>query len=41
MGDKKNIMKKVKSALISLSDKTNLKPLLNELKKEIVIQVTG
>tara|TARA_B100000989_G_scaffold61633_1_gene42433 strand:- start:326 stop:1882 length:1557 start_codon:yes stop_codon:yes gene_type:complete len=33
MGDKKNIMKKIKSALMSLSDKSNLKPLLQELKK--------
>ena len=35
MGDKENIMKKIKSALISLSDKSNLKPLLQELKKTI------
>ena len=33
MGDQKNIMKKIKSALISLSDKSNLKPLIQELKK--------
>ena len=33
MGIKKNIMRKIKSALISLSDKSNLKPLLQELKK--------
>ena len=33
MGNKKNIMKKIKSALISLSDKSNLKPLLKILKK--------
>jgi len=33
MGDKENIMKKIRSALISLSDKSNLKPLLQELKK--------
>jgi len=33
MGDKENIMKKIKSALISLSNKSNLKPLLQELKK--------
>ena len=36
MGNKKNIMKKVKSALISLSDKSNLKPLLIILKKNNV-----
>ncbi len=34
MGVKKDIMKKVKSALISLSDKSNLKPLLRELKRK-------
>ena len=33
MGNKKNIMKKIKTALISLSDKSNLKPLLKILKK--------
>jgi len=33
MGDKKNIMKKIRSALISVSDKSNLKPLLQTLKK--------
>ena len=34
MGNKKNIiMKKIKSALISVSDKSNLKPLLKILKK--------
>tara|TARA_B100000035_G_scaffold313611_1_gene327722 strand:+ start:99 stop:1655 length:1557 start_codon:yes stop_codon:yes gene_type:complete len=33
VGDKKNIMKKIRSALISLSDKSNLKPLLKVLKK--------
>ena len=33
MGNKKNIMKKIKSALISVSDKSNLKPLLETLKK--------
>ncbi len=33
MGNKKNLMKKIKSALISLSDKKNLKPLLQILKK--------
>ena len=33
MENKKNIMKKIKSALISLSDKSNLKPLLQILKK--------
>ena len=36
MGNKKNIMKKIKSALISLSDKSNLKPLLGILKKNNV-----
>ncbi len=33
MGNKKNIMRKIKSALISLSDKSNLVPLLKILKK--------
>ena len=33
MGNTKNIMKKIKSALISVSDKSNLKPLLQILKK--------
>ena len=33
MGNKKDIMKKIKSALISLSDKSDLKPLLQILKK--------
>ena len=33
MGNKKNLMKKIKSALISLSDKKNLKPLLQVLRK--------
>ena len=33
MGNKKNIMKKIRSALISVSDKSNLKPLLQVLKK--------
>ncbi len=33
MGNKKNIMKKIKSALISVSNKSNLKPLLETLKK--------
>jgi len=33
MGNKKNIMRKVKTALISLSDKSYLNPLLKELKK--------
>ena len=33
MGNKKNLMKKIKSALISLSDKKNLKPLLQILRK--------
>ena len=32
MGDQKNIMGKIRSALISLSDKSNLRPLLKELK---------
>ena len=32
-GTNKNIMSKIKRALISLSDKQNLKPLLNCLKK--------
>ena len=33
MGNKKNIMKKIHSALISVSDKLSLKPLLQILKK--------
>ncbi len=33
MGNKKNIMKKIKTALISVSDKSNLKPLLQILKQ--------
>ena len=33
MGDKKDLMKKIKSALISLSDKSNLKQLLLQLRK--------
>ena len=33
MGNKKNIMKKIRSALISVSNKSNLLPLLTELKK--------
>ena len=33
MGNKKDIMKKIQTALISLSDKSNLKPLLQVLKK--------
>ena len=33
MGNKKNIMKKIRSALISVSDKSNLEALLKELKK--------
>ena len=33
MGTKKDIMKKIRSALISVSDKSNLKPLLQTLKK--------
>ena len=33
MGNKKDIMKKIKSALISVSDKSNLKPLLKALTK--------
>ena len=36
MANKKNIMKKIKSALISVSDKSNLKPLLEVLKKNKV-----
>ena len=37
MGDNKNIMKrKIETALISLSDKKNLKPLLQTLKKNNV-----
>ena len=36
MGNKKNIMKKIKLALISVSDKSNLKPLLQILKKNNV-----
>ena len=36
MGNEKNIMKKIKSALISVSDKSNLKPLLKILKKNNV-----
>ena len=33
MGIKKNLMKKIRSALISVSDKSDLLPLLRELKK--------
>ena len=33
MGNKKNIMKKIKTALIPVSNKSNLKPLLQTLKK--------
>ena len=33
MGNKKNIMKRIKSALISVSNKSNLKPLLETLRK--------
>ncbi len=33
MGNKKNMKKKIRTALISLSDKSNLKPLLKVLKK--------
>ena len=33
MGDKKDIMKKERSAIISVSDKSNLKPILDILKK--------
>ena len=33
MGNKKDIMKKIRTALISVSDKSNLKPLLQTLKK--------
>ena len=33
MGNKKNIMRKIKTALISVSDKSKLKPVLKILKK--------
>ena len=33
MGNKKDIMRKIRSALISLSDKYDLKPLLKELRR--------
>ena len=33
MGNKTDIMRKIRSALISLSDKSNLKPLLKELRR--------
>ena len=33
MGAYQTIMKKIKTALISVSDKKNLKPLLNSLKR--------
>ncbi len=33
MGNKKNLMKKIQTALISVSDKSNIKPLLKILKK--------
>ncbi len=36
MGNKKDIMKKIKTAIISVSDKSNLKPLLEMLKKHNV-----
>ena len=36
MGNKKDMMKKIKSALVSVSDKSNLKPLLQILKKNKV-----
>ena len=36
MGNKKDIMKKIRSALISVSYKSNLKPLLQVLKKNNV-----
>ena len=36
MGNKKDIMKKIKTALISVSDKSNIKPLLQILKKNNV-----
>ena len=36
MGNKKNIMKKIKSAIISVSDKSNLKPILQVLRKNNV-----
>ena len=33
MANKKNLMKKIRTALISVSDKSNIKPLLKILKK--------
>jgi len=36
MGNKKDIMKKIQTAIISVSDKSNLKPLLEMLKKHNV-----
>ena len=33
MAIRENLMSKIKTALISVSDKSNLKPLLNELNK--------
>ena len=33
MGNKKDIMKKIETAIISVSDKSNLLPLLKTLKK--------
>ena len=36
MGNNKIIMRKIRTALISVSDKRNLKPLLNILKKNKV-----
>ena len=42
MGNKTVIMRKIRSALISLSDKSNLKPLLQELRRNnIKIISTG
>ena len=34
MGNKKNIMRKIKTALISVSDKSKLEPILQILKKK-------
>ena len=41
MGNKKNIMNKIKTALISVSDKKNLKPLLNIKKNKVKIISSG
>ena len=38
MGNKTNMMRRIKSALISVSDKSNLLPLLKILKKKIVFE---